>query len=114
VLTEQTSHDGINIVTVNGEIDIASAQEFGSSLEAAARDGRSVVVSLAPCPYIDSSGLRVLVRLSNELASRCAIVVPPGTQTRRIFDITGLGYQMRLCDSLEDALAALKDDAATN
>ncbi|MBC5811370.1 MAG: STAS domain-containing protein [Candidatus Eremiobacteraeota bacterium] len=108
-LTETTIQDGTTVVAVLGEIDIASAGALREQLDQASRAGSNVVVSLEKCAYIDSSGLRVLVRISNELGDRFAIVVPPGTQTRRIFDITGLGYQMRVCDGVDQAVAALRE-----
>jgi anti-anti-sigma factor len=104
-LTQLSLHDGARIVDICGEIDIASADALGERLDQAADGADFIIVSLAECPYIDSSGLRVLVRLSNELGEAFAVVVPPATQTRRIFDITGLAHQMGVFDSVDDALA---------
>jgi len=98
--------DGARVVDVLGEVDIASADALEERLNKAADGAALLVVSLVNCPYIDSSGLRVLVRLSNDLGEGFAVVVPPGTQTRRIFDITGLAHQMDVFDSVEEALAS--------
>jgi anti-anti-sigma factor len=96
--------EGARVVDVRGEIDIASADALAERLDQAAVGARLLVVSLAECRYIDSSGLRVLVRLSNELRDGFAVVVPPRTQTRRIFDITGLAGQMDVYDTVDEAL----------
>jgi anti-anti-sigma factor len=105
-LTHLSVRDGIRVVDIRGEVDIATADALGEQLDEAADGADFVIASLAECPYIDSSGLRVLVRLSNELGESFAVVVPPGTQTRRIFDITGLAHQMDVFDTTAEALAS--------
>lgn len=49
-------------VRVSGEIDAARASEFGDALLSAGRDGREVLVDLDETSFIDSAGIRVLVR----------------------------------------------------
>jgi anti-sigma B factor antagonist len=81
------------VVTVRGDIDLASATDFESALRTAL-DGSpaSIVVDLAALSFIDSSGLRVLVTLSKEAESRGATFglrnIPRHAQ--RVLDITGL------------------------
>lgn len=105
IVTEHEA-DGVRVLTVNGEVDIANAAELEERLRAAAQGARRLVVSLASCTYMDSSGLRVLIRLSNELHDRFGVVVEQRSQIRRIFDIAGLDLQMNVYDAVDDAVAA--------
>jgi anti-anti-sigma factor len=107
-LTTTQNLRGARVVDIRGEIDIATADALGERLDQAADGADFLVVSLAECPYIDSSGLRVLVRMSRELGPSFAVVVPPSTQTRRIFDITGLAHQMDVFDSVDEALESME------
>ncbi len=81
------------VLTVRGDIDLASAPDFETSLRTAL-DGSpsSIMIDLTGLTFIDSSGLRVLVSLSKEAQSRGATLglrnVPPHAQ--RVLDITGL------------------------
>jgi hypothetical protein len=55
--------------------------------------------------------LRVLIRLSNRHDIEFGVVVPPGTQTRRIFDLAGLEEQMTVFDTLQIALVRFRAGA---
>lgn len=81
------------VVTVRGEVDLATAPEFESSIQRAFADSpKAVVLDLEGLTFIDSSGLRVLVALSKEARSRDASLtlrkVPRHAQ--RVLDLTGL------------------------
>ena len=81
------------VLAVRGDIDLASAPDFETSLRMAL-DGSpsSITIDLAGLTFIDSSGLRVLVSLTKEAESRGATIelrnVPRHAQ--RVLDITGL------------------------
>src|SRR4051812_41238456 len=81
------------VLTVRGDIDLASASDFETSLRTAL-DGApgSITIDLESLTFIDSSGLRVLVSLSKEAQSRGTTLglrnVPRHAQ--RVLDITGL------------------------
>src|ERR1700755_2428206 len=59
------------VVTVRGEVDLATAPELETYVNQAfdGSDG-SVLLDLRAMSFIDSSGLRVLVALSNEARGR--------------------------------------------
>ena len=100
--------DGVRIVKVGNEVDIANAHVLERYLAEAASDSDAFVVSLQECRYIDSSGLRPLVRLAERFGDRFAIVVPVGTQIRRIFELCHLGDAMHVCPTVAEALATVK------
>ncbi len=95
---------GVLVLKVGNEVDIANADTLERYMTEASSNASELVVSLATCRYIDSSGLRPIIRLAERLGDGFAIVVPPGTHVRRIFDLTRLHEQMNVCDSLENAL----------
>jgi anti-sigma B factor antagonist len=81
------------VMTVRGDIDLASAPDFESSLRSALdASPSSITIDLAGLTFIDSSGLRVLVSLSKEAQSRATTLglrnIPRHAQ--RVLDITGL------------------------
>jgi anti-anti-sigma factor len=81
------------VVTIRGEVDLATASELESCVQRAFEDApSSVVLDLEALTFIDSSGLRVLVALANDARSRGATLalrsVPRHAQ--RVLDLTGL------------------------
>jgi anti-sigma B factor antagonist len=56
-----TDDDGVSIVELQGEHDLASASEVRDALEAAVAERRPVVVELTLTDFIDSSILGVLL-----------------------------------------------------
>jgi anti-sigma B factor antagonist len=81
------------VLTVRGDVDLASAPDFETTLRTALDSSpSSVTIDLAALTFIDSSGLRVLVSASKDAQSRGATLglrnVPRHAQ--RVLDITGL------------------------
>jgi anti-anti-sigma factor len=81
-------------VMVRGEVDLATASELESLVRSAlaeAPDG--VVLDLAQLTFIDSSGLRALVALAKDAASRNSSLALRNLprHAQRVLDLTGLG-----------------------
>ncbi|WP_426574558.1 STAS domain-containing protein [Aquihabitans sp. McL0605] len=79
-------------VTASGEIDAASAEEFGQAIDSALEAGGGVVLDLGAVTFMDSSGLRVIavaLRRARE-HDRPFTVAPASDAVQRIFDITGV------------------------
>ncbi len=94
------------VAEVRAEIDISNSERLEAQLVPAVSEPETrLVLSLSGCPYMDSSGLRVLIRLANSLGDRFAAVAAPGCHARRIIEISGLLGHMRVFDSLDEALA---------
>jgi anti-sigma B factor antagonist len=77
---------GPTVVTVAGDLDLASAPTFAPVLADAARDGGDVVVDLAHLAYTDSSGLWALLEANKaaEAAGGLLTLRSPGRNVRRI------------------------------
>jgi len=109
-VTRDRTPDGIVIVSLEGEHDLATAETVRDGIADAA-DG-AIVVDLRHTQFIDSSILGVFVsasRQAEEAGTGFAIVIDPSTNgaVSRVFDVTGLADILPTYDSLEDALAAV-------
>ena len=69
--------DGIRIVAVRGELDLSTAPELEGPLdEAIAAGDATVVVDLAECEFIDSTGIALIVRAWQQLDRTAAATAP--------------------------------------
>ncbi len=68
-ITEVTRYDGVAVVAVSGELDIATAPQLDDTLNRLAARERSIVVDLAEVSFLESTGLAVLLRASRKATS---------------------------------------------
>lgn len=95
------------VLTVSGELDIASSQTLEAEL-GKLHDVATVIVDLRGLTFIDSTGLGVLVRahqLAKEHGRRFGLVRGNG-QVTRLLSLTGLDTELLVADSTEQLLAA--------
>jgi anti-anti-sigma factor len=85
------TNDAILIIP-RGELDMSVADELQQQFDRFARDGRSIVLDLGQLDFIDSSGLKVIIKTSRDCAANgCAFRVRPGNrQIMRTFEVAGL------------------------
>ena len=109
VAVERKSRDGVDVLFVEGEIDVASAPRLIAALnEAVAEAARSVIIDLTSVGFMDSTGLALLINAHRRLAVRrkgFAVVCPAGP-LRRVFEITDMVDTLRVCPDRETAAAA--------
>lgn len=103
--------DRTPVVQVNGDVDLSNVRDLEAALEEAARMGSAaVIVSLAHTTYLDSQGIRVLLRVAERLRAtdqRLLVVAPAGGGVvRRILEITGVPRLVPLFETVEDAMRA--------
>jgi anti-sigma B factor antagonist len=76
-------------VQVAGDIDVLTAPQLKSALlEYAPRDGSALTVDISRVPFIDSSGLNVLLHLARGLSGEL-VLLRPSRGVARLFSITG-------------------------
>jgi anti-sigma B factor antagonist len=106
---ERTSRDGVDVLFVEGEIDVASAPRLIAALnDAVAEAARSVIIDLTSVGFMDSTGLALLINAHRRLTVRrkgFAVVCPAGP-LRRVFEITDMVDTLRVCPDRETAAAA--------
>ena len=97
-----------SVVTVSGELDLYSLNEFKKVL-AEAEDTQSslIILDLRELGFIDSSGLGAIIGVQGrcQKSSRSLfVVVLPDSALLKTFEVTGLDEIFRLIESPEEAL----------
>lgn len=90
----EVSHEGDTVViTVSGELDLATAPKLREACSAAAHSSAETVrIDLGGLTFLDSSGISVLVETQRGLEERGATLVlhHMSDRTRRVLDVAGL------------------------
>src|SRR5918999_5515527 len=107
---KRTSRDGVELLLLEGELDIATAPRLISVLNEAVQEVlHSLVVDLSKCGFMDSTGLALLINAHRRLTRRSkgfAVVCPPGP-LRRVFEVTQMVETLHVCPDRDSAWAAL-------
>jgi anti-anti-sigma factor len=94
--------DGRAVVTVRGELDLATAPELETVVLGRLDAGQEVVLDLRDLQFMDSSGLRVLVTAHARAVDggpQFAIVrAAAGSEVAKILDIAGVEQQLNVLD----------------
>ncbi|HEU5251783.1 MAG TPA: STAS domain-containing protein [Solirubrobacterales bacterium] len=99
-------------IFVRGELDLSTAPELEGPLEETLEDGdASVLIDLSQCEFIDSTGIALIVRAWQRLASgengRGLVICSQNEQVRRVLEITGLELSIPVHTTRDEALAAI-------
>src|SRR5271165_1550502 len=87
---------GYVVVTVAGEVDIATVAQLRERLAALAVSGVPLVADLDQVSFIDATGLGALAGAARQAAAHGVSlhVICARPQTRRLFRVTGLDRQV--------------------
>ena len=102
-----TGLDGVDVV-VGGEIDLDSCRHLETHLEAAlASSERDLRVDLCEVTFLDSSGLRVLTTLHEQLADlqRRLIISNPSSAVARVLEVSGMSQVLNVKTAEADSEA---------
>jgi anti-sigma B factor antagonist len=101
--------DGYTVVTISGEIDIASAPVLREQLLGLLRPGASrLVVDLSRVTFCDASGLAVLVgasRRADQLDGVLRLAAPAPLMTK-VLRLTGLDSRFEIFATVPEAIGA--------
>ena len=103
--------DGIEVVTVEGEIDIYTAPRLRELLiDLAGQGSYQLIVNLEKAGFLDSTGLGVLVGGVKRVRPQDGSLDLVCTQERilKIFKITGLTKVFGIYQTVDQAIAATK------
>jgi anti-sigma B factor antagonist len=107
----RSEQDGVQVVTLSGELDLASVGEMEAALSAAtAAERPQVCLDLSDLQFIDSTGLATLIRTHlsvTEAAGALAVVCTPGAVLRTV-QTTGLLEMLTVKGTRAEALKALE------
>lgn len=78
------------LVRLTGELDLYTAPQLENELETLIRAGAAhVLLDLTDVPFLDSSGLAVLLGAAGRLGKDAFALTGLGLETRRVLEITG-------------------------
>ena len=102
--------NGVRLVSVCGELDIATSPQVRELLTDAAKDdAQPLVIDLTRCDFIDSTGLAALLHGATPAQngeSRVAIVSPAG-HVRGMLELTAIDQSIPVFGDREQAVAAV-------
>jgi anti-anti-sigma factor len=102
------SRSDATVIFVTADLDIASGEQLESAIVTAETAGKPIVVSLADCPFCDSTGLGIFMRTKNRLGAAFAVVVPQDSRCYRIFEVTKLAAILPVYANVEAALESFQ------
>jgi anti-sigma B factor antagonist len=104
-----TEHEGVPVVVLSGDLDIATAPKVRDTVVKLATAGHLLaVIDLREVEFLDSTGLGVLVgclKRFRTLGGDLRLVVT-SDRVRKVFEITGLDRAFTLHEGLDEAVAA--------
>jgi anti-anti-sigma factor len=89
--------DGTGRLTVIGELDLATAPQLQEKAQAlVGRSAHEVIIDLRQMTFVDSSGLRLLIALSNRASAEnwTLGLIRPAQQTFAVFEISGVDARL--------------------
>jgi anti-anti-sigma factor len=102
------THGDVAVAHLEGEVDMSNADAIAGRMRGLLTNrSTALVVDLIPTTYLDSSGIRLLFELADELRRRqqkLHVVVPETSPLRRVVTLTGLDSAMPTHTTLEAAL----------
>ncbi len=107
----ESDREGVRVLEVFGELDIATAPRLCSAIDAARiHRVKRLMIDMTGVDFCDSTGLRALMGAGSEMRNsggRLAIACLPGSAVARLFDVVGMREALRVFDSPGDALASV-------
>jgi anti-anti-sigma factor len=95
-------HGETVVIEASGDLDLSVAKTFEDELRKAFSNGASaIVLDLAQVTFIDSTGLRALIRVAEEgrrNGDRLSIRRELSPPVKRLLDLTGCGDQLPFAD----------------
>lgn len=105
-------HDEFHVCRLEGEVDAYTVGEFREALSGIT-DVKRLIIDLSEVPFMDSAGLGALIggiRRVREAEGDVAVVSTTAS-LNRLLHTTGFDRIVPVCESLEDSLAALDEEA---
>jgi len=107
---EITNSSGIDIVNLNGRLDIMMSEELEKQMKGLLDAGADhVLVHLGRLDFLSSSGLRIFIECAKRIKNINGRLVfcSPSPSVLKVFTLTQLDSVFEIHDSPEKAMAAL-------
>jgi anti-sigma B factor antagonist len=94
------------VLSVHGELDLASAPLLQSEIESAETTDSALVLDLEDLEFIDSTGLRIILAAHERSRERghTFALTRGSRQVQRLLSITRAGEHLRIVDSPDELL----------
>lgn len=99
--------DGWTAMTVEGEIDLATAEDLEKAIDAVFSNGStSLVVDLNSSSFMDSTGLKTIVMAERQFADqgRELAIAVDGGPISRLIDLSGVDTSIRVVSNASHAV----------
>ena len=114
-LIELDRHAGCREIQIEGELDLAVAGQLQEALDRAGEEYAQVLISLENCEFIDSTGIALIVRAWQRVDAGAGnggkgglVLCCQNDQVRRVLEVTGLEHSLRVFETRDAGLAALR------
>ena len=88
---ERTGEGAVTILRAAGEIDLSNAEDLEAAVEARGpAPSTALVLDLVEVPFIDSTGLRVVLTAANDHGARFALLIGPDGAVAHMLDLLGV------------------------
>ena len=113
---ESGEKQGVQIVSLRGELDLATAPDLRKVLEDELKGLEPVLLDLSECEFIDSTGIAVIVRAwqqrqGNDGASEqggLLALCAPEKQVSRLLNVTGVNSSISVFEDCDDGVETLR------
>jgi anti-anti-sigma factor len=98
-ITRLVVHDTIEM-ELRGELDLSSAGQLEAELEKIHRQAKRVIIDLSQLEFIDSSGVRTLLKAASDakLNGHTVVLLRARPEVQRIFEVAGLENNLPFAD----------------
>jgi anti-sigma B factor antagonist len=106
-LIEEDLRPDCRKIQVEGELDLAVAEQLELVLVRLGTECREVLIDLERCEFIDSTGIATIVHAHKQFAEQGGRLVAcaPSAQVLRVLSITGLTANGLVFENVEEALS---------
>jgi anti-sigma B factor antagonist len=114
---ESGAREGVHVVSLRGELDLATAPELRKVLEDELDGVEPVLIDLSDCEFIDSTGIAVIVRAWQQRQGRDGAsdlgglfgLCAPEKQVSRLLEVTGVDSSISIFANCEEGAKTLRD-----
>jgi anti-anti-sigma factor len=105
---EVGSTEGATLITVDGELDVATADRLVGAVAELVERNEPIVLDLRHVSFLDSSGMRALLEVSDHAAGlgRPVGLLQPSIAVTRLLDLVDLRSRFAEIDDVEPATLA--------
>ncbi|MEK6326201.1 MAG: STAS domain-containing protein [Actinomycetota bacterium] len=105
------------LISVEGELDLSTADQVERSAGQAISARCPLLLDLSGCSFIDSTGLRPVLKIREALAKAAGpdapMAVVASSEIRKFFSITAIDQSVHVFTTRDEALASLRARMST-